>query len=153
MVAGNELVSEERLLNGSGRRTEVLTALPSDVSSGPCSRTQSGATGPRRFRPRIAGFHQTKQLGSDSQRSRASVAPSVRLTTCGHQPPANVLLNVGGHLHERLNDIGALSFEAKTALARGATMAGSATCSGEGGMIPDERRYSTKWYYQCIGGY
>ena len=37
---------------------------------------------------------------------------------------------------------GALSYEAKTALARGATMAGSATCSGEGGMIPDERRYS-----------
>src|SRR6266849_5425445 len=31
-----------------------------------------------------------------------------------------------------------------------ATMAGTATCSGEGGMIPDERRYSTKWLYQCI---
>ena len=45
---------------------------------------------------------------------------------------------------------GALSFEAKTALARGATMAGTATCSGEGGMIPDERRYSSKWLYQCI---
>ena len=45
---------------------------------------------------------------------------------------------------------GALSYEAKTALARGATMAGSATCSGEGGMIPDERRYSQLWYYQCI---
>ena len=45
---------------------------------------------------------------------------------------------------------GALSYEAKTALARGATMAGTATCSGEGGMIPDERRYSEKWYYQCI---
>jgi methylamine---glutamate N-methyltransferase subunit C len=29
-------------------------------------------------------------------------------------------------------------------------MAGSATCSGEGGMIPDERRYSIKWLYQCI---
>ena len=29
-------------------------------------------------------------------------------------------------------------------------MAGTATCSGEGGMIPDERRYSTKWLYQCI---
>src|SRR4030095_16691743 len=40
---------------------------------------------------------------------------------------------------------GALSYEAKIALARGATMAGSATCSGEGGMIPDERRYSMKW--------
>jgi len=45
---------------------------------------------------------------------------------------------------------GALSYEAKTALARGATMAGTATCSGEGGMIPDERRYSTKWLYQNI---
>ncbi len=45
---------------------------------------------------------------------------------------------------------GALSFEAKIALARGATMAGTATCSGEGGMIPDERRYSSKWLYQCI---
>jgi len=45
---------------------------------------------------------------------------------------------------------GALSHEAKTALARGATMAGTATCSGEGGMIPDERRYSSKWFYQCI---
>src|ERR687888_805871 len=45
---------------------------------------------------------------------------------------------------------GALSFEAKIALARGATMAGTATCSGEGGMIPDERRYSEKWFYQCI---
>ena len=44
---------------------------------------------------------------------------------------------------------GALSYEAKIALARGATMAGSATCSGEG-MIPDERRYSMKWLYQCI---
>jgi glutamate synthase domain-containing protein 2 len=33
---------------------------------------------------------------------------------------------------------GALSYEAKTALARGAT------------MIPDERRYSHKWFYQCI---
>ncbi|MGH8919146.1 MAG: FMN-binding glutamate synthase family protein, partial [Actinomycetes bacterium] len=42
------------------------------------------------------------------------------------------------------------SYEAKMALARGATMAGTATCSGEGGMIPDERRYSSKWFYQCI---
>ena len=36
------------------------------------------------------------------------------------------------------------------ALAKGASMAGTATCSGEGGMIPPERDYSTKWYYQCI---
>ncbi|MGH2990339.1 MAG: FMN-binding glutamate synthase family protein [Solirubrobacterales bacterium] len=45
---------------------------------------------------------------------------------------------------------GALSLEAKMALAKGASMAGSATCSGEGGMIPPERDLSTKWYYQVI---
>ena len=42
------------------------------------------------------------------------------------------------------------ALEAKMALAKGASMAGTATCSGEGGMIPPERDYSTKWYYQCI---
>src|SRR5258706_5581546 len=45
---------------------------------------------------------------------------------------------------------GALSLEAKMALAKGASMAGTATCSGEGGMIPPERDLSTNWYYQCI---
>ena len=45
---------------------------------------------------------------------------------------------------------GALSLEAKMALAKGASMAGTATCSGEGGMIPPERDLSTKWYYQLI---
>ena len=45
---------------------------------------------------------------------------------------------------------GALSLEAKMALAKGASMAGTATCSGEGGMIPPERDLSNKWYYQVI---
>src|SRR5499433_1454653 len=45
---------------------------------------------------------------------------------------------------------GALSLEAKMALAKGAFMAGIATCSGEGGMIPPERDLSTKWFYQVI---
>src|SRR5919107_1821405 len=43
---------------------------------------------------------------------------------------------------------GALSIEAKMALAKGASMAGSSTCSGEGGMIPPERELSSHWYYQ-----
>ena len=44
---------------------------------------------------------------------------------------------------------GALSLEAKMALAKGASMAGTATCSGEGGMIRPSGT-STKWYYQVI---
>ena len=39
---------------------------------------------------------------------------------------------------------GALSFEAKTALARGATMAGTATCSGEGGRKQDRGRFTSR---------
>lgn len=45
---------------------------------------------------------------------------------------------------------GSLSYESKVSLARGATLAGTATCSGEGGMLPDERRYSNRWLYQLI---
>ncbi len=65
-------------------------------------------------------------------------------------PQATNPLNLDIPVYITGMSFGALSYEAKTALARGATMAGSATCSGEGGMIPDERRYSSKWLYQCI---
>ena len=43
---------------------------------------------------------------------------------------------------------GALSYEAKTALARGATMAGTATCSGEGGMLPEEQAENSRYFYE-----
>lgn len=43
---------------------------------------------------------------------------------------------------------GALSAEAKTALARGAELAGSAICSGEGGMLPEEKAESSRYFYE-----
>jgi len=43
---------------------------------------------------------------------------------------------------------GALSKEAKIALAMGATDAGTATCSGEGGMLPEERQHADRYIYQ-----
>ncbi len=43
---------------------------------------------------------------------------------------------------------GALSREAKTALAKGTSLVGTAMCSGEGGMLPDERRAATKYIYE-----
>ncbi len=43
---------------------------------------------------------------------------------------------------------GALSKEAKIALAIGATRAGTATGSGEGGMLPEEREQATKYIYE-----
>jgi len=43
---------------------------------------------------------------------------------------------------------GALSEEAKTALARGAELAGTGICSGEGGMLPEEHGESSRYFYE-----
>jgi len=43
---------------------------------------------------------------------------------------------------------GALSEEAKISLARGAELAGTGICSGEGGMLPEEQEANTRYFYE-----
>ncbi|WP_087018044.1 glutamate synthase-related protein [Thaumasiovibrio subtropicus] len=43
---------------------------------------------------------------------------------------------------------GALSEEAKTALAKGAELAGTGICSGEGGMLPEEQAANSRYLYE-----
>jgi len=43
---------------------------------------------------------------------------------------------------------GALSEEAKTALSRGAELAGTGICSGEGGMLNEEQAENTRYFYE-----
>jgi len=43
---------------------------------------------------------------------------------------------------------GALSEEAKVALARGAELAGTGICSGEGGVLPDEQAANSRYFYE-----
>ncbi len=43
---------------------------------------------------------------------------------------------------------GALSEEAKVALAKGAEMAGTGICSGEGGMLPEEQSNNSRYFYE-----
>lgn len=43
---------------------------------------------------------------------------------------------------------GALSEEAKVALATGAERAGTGICSGEGGMLPDEQAANSRYFYE-----
>ncbi len=45
---------------------------------------------------------------------------------------------------------GALSAQAKEALGRGATLAGTSTTTGDGGMTPEERGHSSKLVYQYL---
>jgi len=43
---------------------------------------------------------------------------------------------------------GALSEEAKVALSKGAELAGTGICSGEGGMLPDEQEANSRYFYE-----
>jgi glutamate synthase domain-containing protein 2 len=43
---------------------------------------------------------------------------------------------------------GALSEEAKIALAQGAELSGTGTCSGEGGMLPEEQQENSRYFYE-----
>ena len=43
---------------------------------------------------------------------------------------------------------GALSEEAKVSLAKGAELAGTGICSGEGGMLPEEQAANSRYFYE-----
>jgi glutamate synthase domain-containing protein 2 len=47
---------------------------------------------------------------------------------------------------------GALSEEAKVALAMGADLAGTGICSGEGGMLPPEEEANRRYFYELASG-
>jgi glutamate synthase domain-containing protein 2/nitrite reductase/ring-hydroxylating ferredoxin subunit len=47
---------------------------------------------------------------------------------------------------------GALSREAKIALAKGAELAGTGICSGEGGMLPEEQASNSRYFYELASG-
>lgn len=47
---------------------------------------------------------------------------------------------------------GAISEEAKVALSKGAEMAGTGICSGEGGMLPEEQEANSRYFYELASG-
>ena len=47
---------------------------------------------------------------------------------------------------------GALSEEAKVSLAKGAELAGTGICSGEGGMLPEEQEANSRYFYELASG-
>jgi glutamate synthase domain-containing protein 2 len=47
---------------------------------------------------------------------------------------------------------GALSEEAKVAISEGADRAGTGVCSGEGGMLPEEREANSRYFYEYATG-
>ncbi|MET0014182.1 MAG: glutamate synthase-related protein [Sedimenticola sp.] len=73
-------------------------------------------------------------------------APVVTETIIG--PGAERPLRLALPLFVSDMSFGALSREAKIALARGAEMAETGICSGEGGMLPDEQASNSRYFYE-----
>ncbi len=63
-------------------------------------------------------------------------------------PNANKPLVLDRPLFVSDMSFGALSREAKVALATGAELAGTGICSGEGGMLPDEQAANSRYLYE-----
>ena len=67
-------------------------------------------------------------------------------------PGASSPLQLGIPLFVSDMSFGALSQEAKTALATGAQLAGTGICSGEGGMLPEEHDANSRYLYELASG-
>lgn len=63
-------------------------------------------------------------------------------------PGANKPLKLNIPLFVSDMSFGALSKPAKLSLARGAELAGTGICSGEGGMLPDEQEANSRYFYE-----
>lgn len=63
-------------------------------------------------------------------------------------PNANKPLHLDIPLFVSDMSFGALSEEAKVALAKGAELAGTGICSGEGGMLPEEQAANSRYFYE-----
>ena len=63
-------------------------------------------------------------------------------------PDANKPLRLSIPLMVSDMSFGALSEEAKISLARGAELAGTGICSGEGGMLPEEQAENSRYFYE-----
>ncbi|MGK0186659.1 MAG: glutamate synthase domain-containing protein 2 [Verrucomicrobiales bacterium] len=65
-----------------------------------------------------------------------------------HLPVAKKPLRLEIPLFVSDMSFGALSEEAKVSLAKGAEMAGTGICSGEGGMLPEEQAENSQYFYE-----
>jgi len=63
-------------------------------------------------------------------------------------PEANKPLKLEIPLFVSDMSFGALSEEAKIALAKGGELAGTGICSGEGGMLPEEQQANSRYFYE-----
>jgi len=72
--------------------------------------------------------------------------PVATRVTIGPRAKRPLILNIPLFVSDM--SYGALSEEAKTALSRGAELAGTGICSGEGGMLAEEQAENSRYFYE-----
>jgi glutamate synthase domain-containing protein 2 len=85
----------------------------------------------------------TAQLATLPQLDEAAVGSEVIIGPNAKKP---LKLNIPLFVSDM--SYGALSEEAKVALAKGAERAGTGICSGEGGMLPEEQANNSRYFYE-----
>lgn len=75
-------------------------------------------------------------------------APVITTTVIGKNAKKPMILD--GPVYISHMSFGALSREVKTALAKGSAIAKTAMCSGEGGILPEERKAAYKYIFEYI---
>ena len=85
-----------------------------------------------------------------ARRPLADDTPVETTTVIG--PRANRPITLSMPLFVSDMSYGALSEEAKVALAKGAQLAGTGICSGEGGMLPEEQAANERYFYELASG-
>lgn len=89
----------------------------------------------------------TGQLARPPKLDDAPVGTSLRLG-----PRAKKPLDFAIPIFVSDMSYGALSEEAKISLSRGAELAGTGICSGEGGMLPEEQGANSRYLYELASG-
>ena len=89
----------------------------------------------------------TAQLATAPQLDDVSVGSDVVIGPNARKP---LRLNLPLFVSDM--SFGALSEEAKTALSRGAELAGTGICSGEGGMLSEEQAENSRYFYELASG-
>lgn len=74
--------------------------------------------------------------------------PVITTTVIGKNAKRPMILNHPVYISHM--SFGALSREIKVALAKGSALAGTAMCSGEGGILPEEREAAAKYIFEYI---
>jgi glutamate synthase domain-containing protein 2/nitrite reductase/ring-hydroxylating ferredoxin subunit len=89
----------------------------------------------------------TAQLARLPQLDDTPVASAVTIGPAADKP-----LHLDIPLFVSDMSFGALSEEAKIALAKGAELSGTGICSGEGGMLPEEQAENSRYFFELASG-